>query len=85
MTEKLDFLAYPLPEDLQRLKHFGDLERAQSLIRKRLDDPKVPEALKQRLLYEQIILSELPHSYPFSKEEAFRKLQQKLLKEKNLM
>lgn len=78
MTEKLDFLAYPLPEDLQRLKHFGDLERAQSLIQKRLEDPKVPETLKQRLRYEQIILSELPRSYPFTKEEAFRRLQQKL-------
>ncbi len=78
MTERLDFLAYPLPEDLQRLKDFGDFERAEKIIGMRLLDPRVPEALKERLRYERIILRELPLSYPCTGEEAFKMLQKRV-------
>ncbi len=78
MTESMDFAAYPLPDDLQRLKDFGDFDRAAALIDRRLGDPAVPEALKERLRFELRILDELPRGYPHTEAQAFRKLQKKV-------
>ena len=64
MVTNLDFLAYPLPEDIRRLKEYGDFGRAKAVAELRLGNPKVPEILKERLRYELLILRELPYIYP---------------------
>ncbi|HML47644.1 MAG TPA: transglutaminase domain-containing protein, partial [Clostridia bacterium] len=66
MTIDLDFLACPLPEDIQRLKDYGDFDRAKAVIALRMANPKVPDLVKRRLAYELRILDELPRSYPHS-------------------
>ena len=49
MLLDLSYLSYPLPPDIQRLYEAGDFARMDRVIRLRLDDPRVPEALKARL------------------------------------
>lgn len=78
MTTNMDFLACPLPEDVQRLKNFGDFDRARSVIKLRLENPKVPEMLKERLKYELLILEELPHAYPYTKAQVLQRLQRRI-------
>ena len=65
----LSFLAVPLPEDLQRLKAFGDFEGLERAIASRLCR-ELPLALQKRLLLEREIIRLLPRSYPYSEEEA---------------
>ncbi|GHU65565.1 transglutaminase [Clostridia bacterium] len=74
MYTDLSFLAYPLPEDIRRLKDFGDFTRAKSVINLRLVDSKVPEALKRRLRYELSIIDATPGGFPLSESEAFEKI-----------
>ena len=74
MTTNLDYLSYPLPEDVERLVMAGDLARAQSVIHKRLSDARVPEALKQRLQFELRIIEELPHVYSLTEDEMLSRL-----------
>ena len=49
MLLDLSCLSYPLPPDVRRLYEAGDFDRMELVIRRRLDDPCVPEALKARL------------------------------------
>ena len=49
MLLDLSCLSYPLPPDVRRLYEAGDFGRMEQVIRRRLDDPCVPEALKARL------------------------------------
>ena len=78
MAINLDFLACPLPDDIERLKAYGDFDRAKAVISLRLQNPKVPEILKERLRYELLILRELPNSYPYTQEQVFRRLQERI-------
>ena len=48
MLLDLSCLSYPLPPDVRRLYEAGDFDRMELVIRRRLDDPCVPEALKAR-------------------------------------
>ena len=74
MYKDLSYLSAPLPLDIQRLIDHGDFDRARSVIARRLADPKVPKVLKDRLSFELSVIRELPHSYPYSQEEAFARL-----------
>ena len=49
MLLDLSCLSYPLPPDVRRLYEAGDFGRMELVIRRRLEDPCVPEALKARL------------------------------------
>ena len=75
MVMNMDFLACPLPEDVQRLKDYGDFDRAKTVIGLRLANPKVPDILKARLRYELLILDELPHAYPHTPAQVLARLQ----------
>lgn len=59
----------PLPEDLQKLKWYGDFPVMERVIKKRLAKD-LPSALKERLLAELEIICRLPGQYPYSWEEA---------------
>ncbi len=74
MTTDLQYLAYPLPEDIERLSRAGDFDRARRVIAQRLANPLVPEILKERLRFELRIMEEIPLSYPHSEEAMFQLL-----------
>lgn len=72
-----EMLAAPLPEDIQKLKWYGDFEVALRVIDRRLE-ADIPEALKVRLTAEREILKRMPKQYPYSWEEALRILQENI-------
>ena len=74
--EDLKSLNYPLPEDLRKLKGYGDYARLARVIDLRLADDKLPEALKARLRMEKEMCARIPGEYPYSFDEALAMLQQ---------
>lgn len=78
MKENMDFMICPLPEDIARLKHFGDFERMNRMIEVRLQNPKVPSILKERLKYERLLVKDILREYIYTPEEALAKLQEKV-------
>lgn len=74
----LQYLAVPLPEDLQKLKGFGDFARMERVIDLKLKKDGLPEALKQRLLLEKEIIRLMPGEYPYTAEEALSQLRERL-------
>ena len=71
----MDFLAYPLPPDVQRLYEAGDFERMARVIRQRMDDPRTPETLKKRLAYQLEIAGDIPAAYPYDQAALLAELQ----------
>ena len=65
MLTDLSYLSYPLPPDVQRLFEAGDFARMNRVIQLRLDDPAVPQCLKDRLRFQQAIAAEIPRAYPY--------------------
>ncbi|MDD4081520.1 MAG: transglutaminase domain-containing protein, partial [Eubacteriales bacterium] len=78
MKDNLDFLAFPLPEDIRRLVDYGDFDRAEKLIALRIADPRVPELLKKRLDYQRLMNRDLKADHPFTPQEALSRLQSKV-------
>ncbi len=74
MYPDLSYLSVDLPEDILKLKWYGDYERALRVIDMRLQKD-IPEALKQRLIIEKDIIRLLPQKYPYSFDEALKLLQ----------
>ena len=74
--DQMRYLEIPLPEDIERAKWCGDFERAQRLIRRRLDSGKLPVALVKRLSWRREILRRLPRDYIYSEEEGLKILQE---------
>ena len=66
---ELEALAVELPEDIARLKAYGNLELANRLIERRLQKD-IPQIMKKRLLLEQEIMRQMPAAYPFDWESA---------------
>lgn len=73
----LQYLTIKLPEDIEKLKWYGDFERAKKLIDMRLEKD-IPEVLKKRLTLEKWILKRIPLEYVYTEEEAFHKLEETL-------
>ena len=69
MYKNMDYLSYPVPEDIQRLVSAGNLKRALAVIDKRLASPTFPECLKERLRYEARIIDQIPRTYTVTEEE----------------
>lgn len=76
----LKSLAYPLPEDIQKLKWGGQFEEAEAVIRKRLSEEadRLPEGLRNRLYLEQALMRRIPDQYPYSEKEALRLLAERI-------
>lgn len=72
--EDIQYLSVPLPEDIEKLKWYGDFDRAQRVIDMRLKK-EIPEALRHRLELEKEILQRMPDSYIYSQEEALKLMQ----------
>lgn len=75
-SKELEFLSVPLPEEIAALKYYGDLEGAERLSNKMMQD--APKALKKRLELEKEILRIIPRQYPYSFHEALEMLQKKV-------
>ncbi len=77
MENDLRYLTVGLPEDITRLKWYGDLERAKRVIDMRLEKD-IPEALRKRLELEKWILDRLPRTYIYTKEQAAKRFREAL-------
>ena len=75
MILDLSYLSYPLPPDIQRLYEAGDFARMDRVIRLRLDDPRVPEALKARLRVQTELAYEILRAYPYTQAQMLEILQ----------
>lgn len=76
MYYDLSYLSVPLPEDVIKLKNYGDFDGAAQFI-KHLLTQSVPEALKKRLEMELDILRMVGiNEYPFNEEEAEKMMQE---------
>ena len=53
MYQDLSFMKVPLPEDILKLKIYGDYAGAQKMIRYFLEEKDIPQALRKRLEIEQ--------------------------------
>ena len=70
MYQDLSFMKIPLPEDVLKLKNFGDYEGALKMINYFLGKD-IPMALRKRLEIEQEIIRVIGiDEYPFSYEDA---------------
>ena len=75
MLLDLSYLSYPLPPDIQRLYEAGDFARMDRVIRLRLDDPRVPEALKAHLRVQTELAYEILRAYPYTQAQMLEILQ----------
>lgn len=75
MLLDLSCLSYPLPPDVRRLYEAGDFGRMELVIRRRLDDLCVPEALKARLRVQLEMAYEIPRAYPYTRAQMLDILQ----------
>ncbi len=72
----LQYLSVPLPEDLSKLKGFGDFARMERVIDKKLQNAALPKALRARLELEKELIRRLPDEYPYSVNEALQQLRE---------
>lgn len=67
----LSYLSIPLPEDVSKLKYFGDFKGANALIDFLLERKSTPTSLRKRLEIEKDVLGMMGNNeYPYSFEEA---------------
>lgn len=71
MKYDLSYLSIPLPEDVLKLKHFGDFQGANALIDFLIERESTPISLRKRLEIEKDVLGMMGiNEYPYSFEEA---------------
>lgn len=73
MQHDLRCLAVPLPEDVAKLKYYGDIDRLNRVIDRKLEKD-IPAALKERLRLEKVIMALWPQSYPHTEAQALQQL-----------
>lgn len=77
MKENILAIGYPLPEDIEKLKWYGDFEGCLSLIDQRLEE-NIPETLKDKLRMEKAQIRRMRKNYTVTPEEALTVLGEKL-------
>ena len=71
MYQNLSFMNVPLPEDVLKLKIYGDYAGTQKMIRYFLEEKDIPQALRKRLEIEQEVIGVMGgNEYPFTYDEA---------------
>ena len=76
MAYDLKYLSVPLPEDVAKLKYYGDIPRLNRVIDRKLARDGLPFALRQRLLLEKEIMALWPRAYPHDQETALNMLRE---------
>ncbi len=77
INENFRYLNVGLPEDIARLKAWGDFDEAVRLIDLRLRD-ELPAPLRGCFVAEREIMLRLAHEYPFSHEEAIAQAKERI-------
>lgn len=73
MKYDLKYMSVPLPEDVEKLKYYGDYSGALNYINMMLNNDDVPESLKYRLEIEKDIINMMGlNEYPYSYDEALQ-------------
>jgi hypothetical protein len=70
INDNFKFLHIGLPEDVLRLKYFGDFAGADRVIQRHLNSPNTPRALKNCLTVQREMMARLPADYPLTRNEA---------------
>lgn len=78
MLSDLEYLSYPLPPDIRRMSEAGDFARMEKVIADRLNDPRVPKCLHERLRFELEIARLTPRYYPYTKAALLERLHEKI-------
>lgn len=73
-NQLFSYLNIGLPEDIMRLKQYGDFNNAVRLIDQKLADKRTPEALRFCLMAEREMILRMPSDFPFTREEALSKI-----------
>ena len=63
--DELHLLGIPLPEDILKVKGFGDYDRLDRMLQRRIADENLPEFLRARLRLEREIIKRIPREYPY--------------------
>lgn len=74
----IELLNLPLPEDLLKVKGYGDYDRLNRMLEIRLADESLPTALRARLRLEQRMIERIPREYPYDFAGALELLQSEL-------
>lgn len=69
---------FGLPEDIRRCKESGHFTEALRLIALQLNEPGLPDALKESLLYQKRICQRLPQEFPYTISEALGKIRERI-------
>lgn len=75
--EQLAAIGYPLPEDIEKLKWYGDFDGCLSLIQKRMAED-IPKALWEKLRMETVQLRRMRRDYTVTPAEVERVLSENL-------
>lgn len=70
LNDNFKYLHIGLPEDVLRLKTFGDFAGADLAIERHLRSPNTPTALKSCLTVQREMMARLSTDYPLTREEA---------------
>lgn len=76
MYSDLKYLSVPLPEDILKLKYYGDMERLERVINKKLDKDTLPLPLRRRLELEKVMIPLWIRAYPHTRDDALRMLRE---------
>lgn len=77
MKERIEAISYPLPEDIEKLKWYGDFAGCVALIDQRMTED-IPEVLRQKLRMEKVQISRMQKDYTVTPEKADRVLRENL-------
>ena len=69
MRERVEAIGYPLPEDIEKLKWYGDFDGCLALIDQRMAE-NIPETLREKLRMEQVQIQRMRQDYVVTPEEA---------------
>jgi hypothetical protein len=74
----MEFLTAGLPDDIRRLVEIGDFSLAEKRIKKLLEDERLPDIVRERLVYELERLRRVRFDYSLRKEDALALLKQEV-------
>ena len=77
MKEILESIGYPLPEDIEKLKWYGDFDGCLRLIEQRMAE-NIPETLRHKLRMEAAQIQRMQQDYTITPEEAEQVLSERL-------
>ena len=75
LNKSFKYLQIGLPDDILRLKAYGDFKRAIQLIDRKLEKENLTKAMRNSLIVQREIMIRLPEDYIFTKDQAISRVQ----------